>query len=211
MQVTHARKFLVHSILVMLIFLAVAPARAEEGPRAQIEASVNQILAILNNQQLAQPAKAEERRDRVMAVVRSRFDFREMSKLTLAQHWRELSPSEKDRFVDLFAELLKNTYIGRVESYDQKGVRVNFKGEEISDGVAFVPTVVTANRTQTPIDYRLKKDDGKWLVYDVVIEGVSLIRNYRTQFNQVIEREKFAGLLQRIQEKIKSGPSPKQS
>ena len=206
MQLAAIKKVFVHPVLFLILMLmAGTPAKAQDGPLVQIEESVNQILAILNDQQLMQPGRAEERQERIMAEVRNRFNFREMSKLTLTRHWRELSDSERERFVELFAELLKNTYIGRVEDYHQKEVQVKFKGEEIRDGKALVSTVVVASRTETPIDYRLKKEDGKWMVYDVVIEGVSLIRNYRTQFTRIIEREKFAGLLQRIQNKINSG------
>jgi phospholipid transport system substrate-binding protein len=206
MQVATSRTIFFFSVLTFAVMLIGPPPGhgLQAGPLAQVKASVDDILAILNDQQLAQPGREEERQRQIMAEVRNRFGFREMSKLTLARHWRDLSETEQERFVELFAELLKNTYISRVESYYQKEVRVNFLGEEIRGDKATVATVVITNGTKTPIEYRLKQEGEEWTVYDVVIEGVSLIRNYRTQFTRIIEREKFPGLLQRIQNKVTS-------
>jgi phospholipid transport system substrate-binding protein len=194
------------SLVLILAMLVIAPApgkAAQSGPLAQMKESVNAIVAILNNQH---HQNEKEMQERIMTLVRNRFDFREMSKLALARHWRDLSEPERKRFTDLFAELLKNTYIGRVTNYSQKKVQVDFKSEEIHGDRAVVDTVIIVNNTVgTPINYRMKRNGEKWEVYDVVIEGVSLIRNYRTQFTRIIEREKFAGLMKRIQNKVNSG------
>jgi phospholipid transport system substrate-binding protein len=178
---------------------------AQGSPVSQIKQSVDDLLAILNDERLAKPDMREERDIKIMGIVRDRFDFQEMSKLTMARHWRELSPAEQKHFADLFASLLRNTYISRVENYHSQQVRVVFKEETISEGRATVASVVISNGIETPIGYRLVNDSGKWMVYDVVIEGVSLIRNYRTQFSRIIEKEKFSGLIRRMEEKIKSG------
>jgi phospholipid transport system substrate-binding protein len=175
---------------------------AADTPLEQVRQTVDQILNILNDKQLAQTDRREERQQRIMANIRERFDFREMSKLTLARHWRQLSQEEQDRFADLFANLLRKTYIGRVESYYHEEVKVFFRGQKIRDHKAVVSSVVVSDNKETPIDYRLRNRDGKWLVYDVVIEGVSLVRNYRTQFDRILEKEKFAGLIERMKEKI---------
>jgi phospholipid transport system substrate-binding protein len=200
-------KKIVLSFLVGLLFLTGGPAvlTAQESPLAQIRQTVNEIMAILNDEKLASADMREERDRRIMAEVRNRFNFEEMSRLTLTRQWREISPAEQERFADLFAGLLRNTYISRVEAYYQQQVEVVFKDEAINDGRAMVASVVIANGTETPIGYRLSKENGKWMVYDVVIEGVSLIRNYRTQFSRIIEKEKFSGLIRRMEEKIKTG------
>lgn len=206
MRLTNIRKIVVFSVLTLAMLVAVPPVKAaQDGPLVQMKKSVDAILAILNNKQLAQPQHGKEREERIMAVVRDRFDFREMSKLALARHWRGLNESERKHFVDLFAKLLKNTYIGRVRNYSQKEVKVDFKSEEVHGDRALVDSVAIVGNTPTPIDYRMKKEDGKWKVYDVVIEGVSLIGNYRIQFTQIIQREKFAGLLKRIEDKVNRG------
>lgn len=208
MQLANVRKIVASSVLILaMLVIASAPGKADQsGPLAQMKDSVNAILAILNNQQLTRPENEKEMQERIMTLVRNRFDFREMSKLALARHWRDLTEPERKRFTDLFAELLKNTYIGRVTNYSQKKVQVDFKSEEIHGDRAVVDTVVIANNTAgTPMNYRMKRNGEKWEVYDVVIEGVSLIRNYRTQFTRIIEREKFAGLMKRIQNKVNSG------
>jgi phospholipid transport system substrate-binding protein len=200
-------KKIVLSFLIFLLLLTggVKVSTAQEGPLAQIRQTVDEIMAILNDERLAQADMREERDRRVMAEVRNRFNFEEMSRLTLTRNWRDLSPAEQEHFADLFANLLKNTYISRVEAYYQQQVKVVFKDEAISDGRAMVASVVIANGTETPIGYRLSRENGKWMVYDVVIEGVSLVRNYRTQFTRIIEKEKFSGLIRRMEEKIKTG------
>jgi phospholipid transport system substrate-binding protein len=200
-------KKIVLSFLLGLLLLTGGPKVliAQESPLAQIRQTVDEIMTILNDERLAQADMREERDRRIMAEVRNRFNFEEMSRLTLTRQWREISPAEQERFADLFANLLRNTYISRVEAYYQQQVKVVFKDEAISDGRAMVASVVIANGTETPIGYRLSEQNGKWMVYDVVIEGVSLVRNYRTQFSRIIEKEKFSGLIQRMEEKIKTG------
>jgi phospholipid transport system substrate-binding protein len=204
-QGANMKKFLIFILFFSVLTGGAKASMAQESPLAQIRQTVDEIMAILNDESLAQAEMREERDRRIMAEVRNRFNFEEMSRLTLAQHWRDLSPAEQEHFANLFADLLRNTYISRVEAYQQQQVKVVFKDEAISDGRAMVASVVIANSTETPIGYRLTRDNGKWMVYDVVIEGVSLVRNYRTQFSRIVEKEKFSGLIRRMEEKIKTG------
>jgi phospholipid transport system substrate-binding protein len=197
--------------IVMLLFVLSCVTGSPDGalargkPLDQVRQSVDEIMVILNDPRFSKPEMRQERDERLMVVVRKRFNFTEMARLALARHWREITPDEREQFTELFANLLRNTYISRVEAYYEQEVKISFQDQEIRDGRANVTSIVTINGTGTPVDYRLTENNGEWLVYDVVIEGVSLIRNYRTQFSRIMEKEKFAGLIRRMEEKINSG------
>ena len=123
-----------------------------------------------------------------------------MSKQTLARHWKERTPAEKERFVKLFSKLLEKTYISKIDSYSDE--EIIFKEQLIKGRKAMVRSYIVKNNKEIPMIYKLKNIDGSWMVYGVVIEGVSLIRNYRTQFESIINKENYAGLVRRIEEKI---------
>jgi phospholipid transport system substrate-binding protein len=191
--------------VVVLPLFAPGPLLAAISPLEQVKSTVEGILGVMQKDELRKPGKQEERRAAIMAYVNQRFDFEEMSKLTLARKWRELTPAEKKQFEELFSELLQNTYIGRIEAYSNEEVRYE---KEIFDSdqrtKALVYTKVIKNNQEIPINYKLLNKQGEWFVYDVLIEGVSLIRNYRTEFDRIINKEKYAGLIKRMQEKIAS-------
>ncbi|MEW6500580.1 MAG: ABC transporter substrate-binding protein [Thermodesulfobacteriota bacterium] len=172
---------------------------------------MNDIIAILQDKKLSGTAKKEERRKRVSVVVGGYFDFEEMSMRTLARYWRERTPEERRQFVGLFRQLLERTYIDKVDNYCREldasctDKVVLFKRQEQQGNKAIVYTVFVRNNVETPVEYKMQQDSGRWQVYDVVIEGVSLVRNYRTQFESIISREKFAGLVAKMEEKVRKG------
>lgn len=194
----------------MFVVLQVVPVRAAISPLEQIRTTVSGIIGVMQNKELAKPDKKVARRDKIMAYVTQRFDFEEMSKQTLGGKWRELSPEQRKDFERLFAELLKNTYIGRVEAYSDEAVLFD---KEIFDGDqqtrAMVYTKVVKNNQEIPINYKLMIKNGEWFVYDVMIEGVSLIRNYRTEFTRILNQEQYAGLIKKLQEKNNSRETAK--
>lgn len=174
-------------------------------PLAQVQGTVQAILAIMQDPALGTPANKELRRDRIMALVDERFDFAEMAKLTLARNWKARSREEKDEFQKLFADLLKHNYIGRIEAYSDE--KVEYAKELFSQNnkkQARVYTIILKNGHKIPINYSLLEKGDEWFVYDVVIEGVSLVRNYRTEFDRIINKEDFPGLVKRMREKIES-------
>ena len=189
--------------LLVLSLLTAGPVVAMVTPLEQVRSTVQGILGVMQNNELRKPDKKAQRRAEIMAYVDKRFDFEEMAKLALARRWRERTPAEKKQFAELFADLLKNTYTGRIEAYSNEKVRYD---KELFDSDrrtrALVYTTVIKNNQEIPINYMLLNKDGDWYVYDVLIEGVSLIRNYRTEFERIIEREKYEGLIKRIKEKI---------
>ncbi len=176
---------------------------AVTDPVVVIKDAVDEIISILQDEKLVTPNRRAERKSRVVTIVEKKFDFREMSMRTLARHWHERSPEEQDRFVFLFKTLLENTYIAKIETYS--GEKVVFKKSALQGNKAIVYSELVRKNVETPVNYKLKNSDDRWMVYDVEVEGVSLVNNYRTQFASILDKENFAGLLARLEEKVKKG------
>jgi len=172
-------------------------------PVVSVKDTVDQIIAVLQDEKLSGPDKKSVRRSLVVDIVEKRFDFREMSMRTLARHWRDRTPAEQDKFVQLFTKLLQNTYIAKIETYS--GEKVVFRKHAVQGDKAIVYSDLVRNNIETPVNYKLKMRNDIWMVYDVEVEGVSLVNNYRTQFSSILEKEKFAGLISRIEEKVNKG------
>ena len=188
-------------LLAALAFAFSTQAFATAGdPLEQVKVAVDEIIEIMKGDSPDSPALDADRRARVITIVEANFDFREMSMRTLAKHWRTASQGEKDRFVSLFTKLLEDTYLKKIDTYS--GEKVIFKKKAIKGDKAMVYTDLVRNNVETPVNYRLQSGSEKWMVYDVVIEGVSLVRNYRSQFDSILQKEDFNTLLARIQEKI---------
>ena len=162
-----------------------------------VRMSVESIIGILKDAGLDQSAK----REKIRAAIAERFDFRAMSQRTLATNWKKASKEEQQQFVGLFAELIQNTYIGRVEAYTNEEVK--YPGEKITNDRAVVDTLIVTSSAEIPVTYKLYLKDDRWLVYDVNIEGVSLISNYRNSYQEIVKREGFSGLLAKMEEKVR--------
>ncbi|MGQ9857572.1 MAG: MlaC/ttg2D family ABC transporter substrate-binding protein [Thermodesulfobacteriota bacterium] len=172
------------------------PAWAGE-PMDAIKQSTDQVLDILRDPALKEDPEAREKR--IWEVVSSKFDFEEMARRSLAVHWRDRSPQEQREFVDLFGKLLQRSYSGKLGQYTDE--KVEYLGEETDGSRAEVRTKIVSKGVDIPIDYRmLKKSDG-WKVYDVIIEGVSLVNNYRNQFNRIVVSSGYKDLIQRMRTK----------
>jgi phospholipid transport system substrate-binding protein len=194
------------TIIVALVLALVA--QAGQGyagePTEVVRKSINKVIDILKNPALAGPEHKKERRDALRQAASESFDFREMAKRSLALKWRDLSPEQRDEFVRLFKDLLEVTYMKRVEKYGNQ--TVHYTGERVDDGYATVQTVVSdpEQKRDIPMDYRLLERGGHWVVYDVVIEGVSLVNNYRSQFRDILASSSYDELVKRIKKKVKS-------
>ncbi len=204
------------SFFVLFICLSFFPALPREAfagePTVQVKQTVDAVMDILKNKDLKRPEKAAERKAKIRKVVDERFDFEEMSQRALALHWKKRTPEERKEFVALFSDLLESTYIKKVEKYEsEKGIgseKVIYGEEKVDGPYAVVKTIiVTSKEVQIPMDYRLLKEGAKWEVYDVVIEGVSLVNNYRNQFNNIIRTSSYQELLKRLKNKTLKEPS----
>lgn len=188
--------------LLVLALAAGAPSGAAASEATDvIKYTVEKALAILDDPELKGPEHKEERRKRVMEVIEERFDFEELSRRTLARHWRDRTPEERREFVDLYTRFLQDFYMDKIE--DEKRDKVLFMDERVRGKVAEVKTlVITTTGTEIPILYRMKRNAAEWKVYDVIIEGVSLVRSYRGQFNEIIQSSSYEELVKKLREKI---------
>lgn len=170
------------------------------APTTQVKMTIDRVLETLRDSELNQPSKSAERRKALRQIVGERFDFEEMSRRALALHWRNRTPQERKEFVSLFSDLLERSYVNKVESYTDE--KVLYTEETVDGEYAVVKTkIVTKRNVEVPIDYRLLARNGVWKVYDVVIEGVSLVNNYRNQFNRIIRSESYGELVKRLKDK----------
>ncbi len=185
---------------IFVLALTVSPARAEQ-PIEVVKEVIEQALDILNNPSHQGPSQKETRRRLVKQIVDRRFDYREMAKRSLGAPWNRLNNSQREEFVRLFAELLEASYSDKIDRY-AKHVKIDYTGESQDDGYAEVRTVVVRPNDRIPLTYRLLNESGSWMVYDVVIEGVSLVSNYRSQFNRVISESSYAELVRRLRTRV---------
>lgn len=147
----------------------------------------------------------QQRRDEILKIVEEYFDFQEMSKRALGRPWKEISAEEQQEFVRLFKQLLFNTYVSRIEATAKPTTSTRYHGETLDDRFALVKTqIIGVNQPDIQIDYRLLLSGTEWKVYDVVIEGISLVGNYRQQFASILNSESFESLLKRLKEKTES-------
>jgi phospholipid transport system substrate-binding protein len=191
-------------LVVPLFFLAFSStAMAAEGPLKVIQAGTDQALKILRSVQSGQGPTLRQRKDEILTNVDNYFDFEEMAKRALGRPWKDQSPQKQKEFVALFKQLLFNTYVSRVETYTGSNEQVVYDEQSIEGSYALVTTRVLGYRNKdVRVDYRLRQDRGEWKVYDVAVEGISLVNNYRQQFDSLLTNESFDALLQRLREKV---------
>jgi len=172
-------------------------------PTDQVRGTIDRVLTILQNPTLKSTDKRQERRDQLSKVISARFDFVEMARRSLGAEWRRLTPPQQEDFIELFTELLRNAYVADIESY--KGEKVIYKRETQEDQFALVQTIVRSPEgAEYSFDYRLHLVGNEWKVYDVVIENVSIVNNFRSQFARVINRSSYDGLIRALREKTLS-------
>jgi len=194
------------TIFISVMALAAAsvqPGESSAGmPTDQVRATVDRVLMILKDPALNSAGAKEARRSELSKTILPRFDFEEMAKRSLGSEWRRRTPAENEEFVGLFTELLKDSYVDSIESY--RGDKVIYRRESQDGDYADVGTkVINAQGEEFAVDYRLKLEGSQWKVYDVIIENISIVNNYRSQFRRFLGRSSFAELLQTIRDKVK--------
>jgi phospholipid transport system substrate-binding protein len=191
--------------------LAWAPASADAGaPTDQLKAAVEQIVKVLEDPALKEDGKTKERRAAIRREAETVFDFGETAKRALGRHWQPLAEKDRQEFTSLFSDLIERAYISKIERYS--GERITYTGESIEGALASVRTrFVTKQGSEIPIDYRMQQRGDRWLVYDVVVEGISLINNYRTQFDKIIQTSSYAELVRKLKAAEVAAPSAPKS
>ncbi len=193
LPVIHAYVF---ALLLSIVLSAGAFAEGIATPTERVRSAIGDIMKILKNDNLDRDQKWSE----VGRVVDAGFDFRSMSQSILATNWRTATAEEKRQFVEYFAQYLEATYRDKIESYTNQ--RVEYMNESVRGDRAVVDTIIMTDATQIPVTYKLKLNDEGWFAYDVVIEGVSLVNNYRSTFSAIIKSEGMEGLLTDLQGRI---------
>jgi len=196
-----SRTFFIRTLIPLFLVLAVAAPVLAAEPMEAMKQTTDKVLSIVTNPALKSAAKASEKDKLIRQAVDERFDWEEMARRSLATHWAKRTPEERKEFVPLFADLLERTYMKKVEDYS--GEKVLYEGETKEGDYATVKVkIVTKKNQDIPVEYRLKKEGNDWMIYDVSISGVSLVNNYRSQFNSIISQSSYENLVKRLREKV---------
>ena len=166
------------------------------SPTGRVKDSVDKVIKVLKDKSLDR----ETRWSKIGVVINDSFDFRSMSQSVLATNWKKATPEERQQFVVFFSQYLEDTYRTKIEAYTNQ--KVEFIGETIRGKKAVVETVIITDNSEIPINYKLKNNDGIWYAYDVVIEGISLVSNYRSTFSAIVKNDGMDGLLNDIQSRV---------
>jgi phospholipid transport system substrate-binding protein len=193
------RKVLILYGMSALVFSSLSFAQA--GPTVQVRGTIDGVLDILRDPALKGPEKEGVRAKQLKKIIFSRFDFPEMARRSLGMHWRKRTAQEREEFVSIFSDLLERSYRKKIERYtDQK---IIYSAERVDGKYGVVTTAISDKREnlEIPIDYRVIRRNDQWKVYDVVIDGISLVSNYRSQFNRIIQRGSFDELVKKMRVK----------
>ncbi len=199
---SHLRRItsvLLASLLGLFLSVLVAGAQENGSAKERVIHTVDSVMGILSDQRLKAPERVQERRQLVKQAVNRLLDYKEMGKRTLGAQWQRLTEVEQEEFEDLFQQFLSNSYESRFEEYSDE--KVQYVGERLKGDFAEVRTVLKSNKVQVPLDFRLLWKSGQWWVYDLVVDGISLVKNYRAQFARIIQTFSYEGLREKLQSK----------
>jgi len=202
-RVKEGRFFFISKILFVLLFLPQLVCAAASSPMGLIQNGTDQTIGILHQSQKGEAPALRQRKDEILLVVGEYFNFEEMAKRALGRPWKEQCPEKRQEFAQLFKQLLFNTYVNRLENYTGSNERVFYDSEKLDGDYALVKThILYQGNNNVEIDYRLHQDEGQWKVYDVVVEGISFVDNYRSQFTAILTNEPFDSLLKLLRRKV---------
>jgi phospholipid transport system substrate-binding protein len=200
-----ARNSFIVIVTSLLLTFVLSPARAAGGlPTDQIKATVDKAIVVLKDPRLKSTTKNRERREQLKQILFARFDFTEMGKRALGANWRRRTPKEQEEFVRLFAELLERSYADIIESYTDE--KIVYIGERLDGTYADVNSkILTGKGEEFSINYKAHLINGEWRVYDVIVENISMVNNFRSQFNRVIANSSYEELIRRLRDKADFG------
>ena len=186
--------------------------RIESSATDSVKGTINDLIQVLDDETLKQPEQAEERRHEIEEIIKHRVDYEEMARRALGAPWSTLSHRDQHEFVDLFVQLLRDTFAGRITEHSDE--QVVFLGELREEALAEVKAQMKGRKIDTPIDFRLIHRAHEWWVYDIVIDGASIVSNYRSQFTSIIRDVSYVGLVKKMKQKaiavkvFEKSPSP---
>ena len=194
------KQFAVLSVLI--IFVLSIPVYAGV-PMTTVEATVNRVLDVLRDSKLKSPVAKEKKKEKLRIIYKDMFDEIEFSKRTLTRNWNKFNPAERVEFVSLFEQVLEKSYMDKILDYSNEKIDF-YKESMLSENQAEIQTKIITSSKEVPIFYRMILKNGKWKVYDVVVENVSLVQNYRTQFNDILTKNTPEQLLEILRKKVKA-------
>jgi len=194
------KQFAVLSVLI--IFVLSIPVYAGV-PMTTVEATVNRVLDVLRDSKLKSPVAKEKKKEKLRIIYKDMFDEIEFSKRTLTRNWNKFNPAERVEFVSLFEQVLEKSYMDKILDYSNEKIDF-YKESMLSENQAEIQTKIITSSKEVPIFYRMILKNGKWKVYDVVVENVSLVQNYRTQFNDILVKNTPEQLLEILRKKVKA-------
>lgn len=188
------------TFIIMLTWTIPLTAAAE--PMDSLKGPIDEVIRLLNDPKYKDPNLKSQQRDAIWSKVRGIFDFEEISQRTVARNWTLFSDQEKKEFTDVFSEFLGNTYMDKIQG-EYHNEKIQYGSQEVVEGTrAMVKTNILRESLVIPVDYKMKRDGQDWKIYDVLVEGVSLVKNYRTQFASILRKEKPAQLIDRLKKKV---------
>jgi phospholipid transport system substrate-binding protein len=197
-------KLIKRLIFICALFFLIPSILYAGEPTDRIKVASDKIIAIISDPAMKAPDMKEKRDQMIMGIVEAIFNWEEFSRRALARNWAKRTDDEKKAFISLFSQLVERTYMAKANQYS--GGKVEFLDEKIDGDYGNVSTkYITSAGVQIPVDYRVMKKDGAWCVYDVYIEGVSLVNNYRSQFTDILLKSSFDDLMKRLKEKVEKG------
>jgi phospholipid transport system substrate-binding protein len=188
----------VATAMAVLLTLAVGREASAGAPTEQLRTQIERVIKVLEDAEMKKESRMAERRVAIRRIANEIFDFGETTRRSLGPHWQARTPAEREEIVRLFADLLERSYIGKIEMYS--GEKIQFAGDVIEGDQATARTrLITKQGTEIPVDYRMHRVSGdRWLAYDVSIEGVSMVANYRAQFNKIVQTSGYKTLVQKL-------------
>jgi len=171
----------------------------EYSPTESVKNTITDVLSILGNESLKQPGRSQKRRQQIEHVIRQRVNFEQMAQRSLGAPWMRLSATERQEFVSLFVELIRDRVANKIDQY--YGEQIFYLNEQRAGSFAQVRTNLIGPKGDSALDFRLENESGEWLVYDVVIDGASIVRNYRTQFSRIIHDNSYVGLVEKMKQR----------
>jgi len=190
-------KHFVAFVMMAILASGTIPAWGAASRTEDVRKTVDEVVRIVSDKELKKPQNEQKRRKALKAAIGQIFDHAEMAKRSMGQNWKELTPVQQKEFTDLFATLLESSYAGKIESYNNEKI-IYLKEIEDGDYAEVKSRIVTARHDEFSLDYRLMREGDRWKVYDIVIEGVSLVSNYRSQFNKIIKAQGYQELVKKM-------------
>jgi phospholipid transport system substrate-binding protein len=188
--------------LLMVLFLGGAAVPADAGePTDQLKQAIDKVLAIVTDPALKGPEHQAERRKLIREAATGRFDWAAMARSAMGIYWRDRTPAEQKDFTSLFSDLIESAYIGKIERYS--GEKIRYLGDSTDNGYGTVKTLIVDDKgTEIPVTYWVKEERGQWLIYDISVEAVSLVYNYRSQIADILSRSSYDNLVKILKERV---------